>query len=93
MRQFPDKKLSSSKLAYIYKRYKIRKKKIGHTKVLTDKQKRKIRFQIPDARDQLNEFIRKGFRIIYVDEMMVTKSSMPTHAYSLKNERIRIDHW
>ena len=74
--------MSSSKLAYIYKRYKVRKKKIGHTKVLDDKQRRKIRFQIPHARDQLNEYIKKGFRIIYVDEMMVTKSSMPTHAYS-----------
>jgi len=37
MREYPDKKLSSSKLAYIYKRYKVRKKKIGNTKVLTDK--------------------------------------------------------
>ena len=35
----------------------------------------------------------KGFRIIYVDEMMVTKSSMPTHAYSEKNKRIKIDYW
>ena len=41
----------------------------------------------------MNEFISKGFRIIYVDEMMVTKSSLPTHAYSRKNERIAIDHW
>ena len=24
---------------------------------------------------------------------MVTKSSMPTHAYSVKNKRIEIDHW
>ena len=64
-----------------------------HTKVLNDKQRRKIRFQLPHARDQLNEYIQKGFRIIYVDEMMVTKSSMPTHAYSEKNKRIKIDHW
>jgi len=41
----------------------------------------------------LNEFISKGFHIIYADEMMVTKSSIPTHAYSRKNERIKIDYW
>ena len=34
MREFPGKKLSSSRLAYIYKKHKIRKKKIGNTKVL-----------------------------------------------------------
>ena len=84
MRQFPDKKLSSSKLAYIYKKYKIRKKKIQNTKVLNDKQKRKIRFQLPHVRDQINDHIKRGFRIIYADEMMVTKKSMPTHAYSQK---------
>ena len=37
MRMFPDKRLSSSKLAYIYKKYKIRRKKIGNTKILNDK--------------------------------------------------------
>ena len=93
MRVFPDKKLSSSKLAYIYKRYKIRFKKIGNTKVLTDVQKRRIRFQIPLVRNQMNEHIQRGFRIIYADEMMVTKSSMPTHAWSQKNQRIKVDRW
>jgi len=57
MRVFPDKKLSSSKLAYIYKKHKIRKKKICNTKILTDVQKRKIRFQLPLVRDQVNEHI------------------------------------
>ena len=93
MRVFPDKKLSSSKLAYIYKKYKIRKKKIGNTKILTDDQKRRIRFQLPEVRDQVNDHIARGFRIIYADEMMVTKKSIPTHAYSQKYQSIRIDHW
>ena len=35
-RQFPDKKLSPKKLQSVYKKYKIRKKKIRHTKILTD---------------------------------------------------------
>ena len=93
MRVYPDKTLSSSKLAYIYKKYKIRKKKIGNTKILTDVQKRKIRFQLPQVRDQVNDYIQRGFRIIYADEMMITKSSIPTHTYSQKNQRIKIDHW
>ena len=25
--------------------------------------------------------------------MMVTKSTLPTHEYSLKNQSIKIDHW
>ena len=35
----------------------------------------------------------RGFRIIYVDEMMVTKSSIPTHAYSQKKQMLKIDYW
>ena len=36
MHQFPHKKLASKKLSQIYKKYKIRKKKIKITKILSD---------------------------------------------------------
>ena len=34
---------------------------------------------------------QQGFRIIFIDEMCVTKSTIPTHEYSLKNQPIEID--
>ena len=32
-----------------------------------------------------------GFRVIYLDEMMVTTSRIPTHEYNRKNSSIQID--
>ena len=46
MRKFPDKKLAPKKLQMLYRKYKIRKKRIKNTKILNDIQRRKIRFQI-----------------------------------------------
>ena len=36
MRMFPGKKLAAKKLAQVYRRHKVRKKKIRTTKVLND---------------------------------------------------------
>ena len=44
MRVFPHKKLAAKKLSQIYKQHKIRKKKIRHTKILGDVQRRQLRF-------------------------------------------------
>ena len=35
------------------------------------------------AKDELSYYINKGFRIIYVDEVMITKSTIPTHEYHI----------
>ena len=91
MRRFPDKMLAPKKLQSVYKKHKIRKKKIRNTKILTDVQRRKIRFLVPEVREKLDAYRNDGFRIIYCDEMCVTKSTMPTHEYSLKNQEIKID--
>ena len=49
MKRFPDKKLAPKKLQSVYKKHKIRKKKIKNTKILNDIQRRKIRFQVKDV--------------------------------------------
>ena len=41
---FPAKKLAPKKLQSIYKKHKIRKKKVKINKILDDVQRRKIRF-------------------------------------------------
>ena len=43
-------------------------------------------------RDQIREYRRRGFRIIYLDEMMVTTRTMPTHEWSLKNTNATISY-
>ena len=89
---FPQKKLAPKKLAQIYREHKIRKKKLKVTKILGDVQKRQIRFQVPEVKESLQAAIEDGFMVIFVDEMMVTKSIIPTHDYSQKNTPIQIDH-
>ena len=41
---------------------------------------------------ELRQYQRQGFRIIYLDEMMVTTRTMPTHEWSLKNTNVLIDY-
>ena len=89
---FPQKKLAPKKLSQIYKQHKIRKKKIRMTKILDDVQRRKIRFQVPEARESLQAAYNDGFHVIYVDETMVTKSTIPTHEWSQKNASVQIDY-
>ena len=78
------------KLLKIYKEAGIKKKKIRQAKILSEVSLRKIRFQIPEARDKLNHYISRGFRIIYLDECMVTKTTLPTHAWSNLKSNIDI---
>ena len=53
MKEFPNKKLAAKKLSQIYHKYKIRKKKLRNTKVLTEVQLRRIRFYAPEVKEEL----------------------------------------
>ena len=39
--------------------------------------------QLKNRNDFFSYYINKGFRIIYVDEVMITKSTIPTHEYHI----------
>ena len=92
MKRFPDKKLAPKMLSHIYKKHKIRKKKINLTNILGDVEQRKIRFQVPEVREAIQGAIDDGYHVIFVDEMMVTKSTIPSHDWSQKNSQIQIDY-
>jgi len=40
----------------------------------------------------MRQYRERGFRIVYLDEMMVTKSTMPTHEWSVRNEHVQISY-
>ena len=50
---FQDKTIKTYKLRKIYRQYGIKKKKLRKTKILSDIQKRTIRFQVPGVQDKL----------------------------------------
>ena len=84
--------MSSSRLQRIYKANKVRKKKVRITKILNKKQRRKLRFRVPEVQEEIKEWRSRGFRIIYLDEMMITTRTMPTHEWSLKNTNMTMSY-
>ena len=92
MRVFPTRKLSKSRLHRIYKKYRVRRKKVKITKVLNNRQRKRIQRYIPDVQKEINYYKERGFRMVYIDEMMVTKSTIPTHEWSNKLENFEIGY-
>ena len=62
----------------------MRKKKVKVTKIPNRKEKKKIKRSIQEAKKELDEYRAKGFRIIYIDETMVTKSTITTREWNKK---------
>ena len=91
MKSFPNKKISSSTLKNIYKKHTVRKKKVRITKIPNRKEIKKITRNIMEAKADLEYYRSKGFRIIYVDETMVTKSTIATHEWTNKYKNFEID--
>lgn len=77
MNAFPKKRLKPWKISKIYKAHCIRKKKICIAKPSSMRIRRKIRREVPRVREELQHYINRGFRILYLDETMITKSTVP----------------
>ena len=82
VRNYPEKSLKRTRLIKIYKEYKIKKKKIKITKIINRKQRQKIKKKLSESRTELLVYIRRGFRIIYLDELMITKRTIGQMDYS-----------
>ena len=91
-RRFPGKKLTVYRLRKVYRDHGIRRKKIKNSKVITDFQKKKIYKEAELARDKVAELQGLGYRILFVDEIVTTKSTIPTHEYSALKEPFTIDY-
>jgi hypothetical protein len=88
---FPEKLLTSYRLRKVYREQKIRKKKVKHTKRPNRKTRRRIAIKASELRLKYDDLTRKGFRIVQLDEMMVTKRTFPTHAWSLPGHNMELD--
>ena len=90
-RCFPSKKISSTTLARIYKKHAVRKKKVRVTKLPNKKERKKIKRSTEQAKADLEHYQWRGFRIIYIDETMITKSTIGTHEWSKKHQNYEMD--
>ena len=88
---YPDRQISERKYWSIYKRYHIRKKKIRITKINDANRERRIRKEMDFMARQLEEMRAKGFRLVFLDETMVTTKTIPTHEWSCENQQMQVD--
>ena len=79
------------KLRSIYKKFKIKKKSIKHTKIVNQKKQLEIDELSLKLSRQLRFLIEKGFRAVFLDEMMVTKRTIPIGDWSLPTVHSEID--
>ena len=91
-RRFPNVKLSVSKLSMIYRKNKIKKKKIKFTKIANRKQRKRISIHQRDTKQRVQDCIDRGFRIIYIDEFIVGKNTIQTHDYSKEHVNLCLDY-
>ena len=91
-RQFSLMKISTWKLAQIYKQHGIKKKVIKHTKLRTPRQETRMKQQVTVIAVELQELIDQRYTIIYLDEVMFTTRTVLSREYSNKNQNIQIDY-
>jgi len=88
LRRFPDRQISESQYWRLYRKHHVRKKKIRITKVNDANRERRIRRETEFMAQQLRVMMQRGFRIVYLDETMVTTKTIPTHEWSGVNHQI-----
>ena len=64
---------------------------IRSTKTKTEKQEKNYRKALKTYRADIKRAIQDGFRIVQVDEAMVTKRTFQTRAWSNKNQNLLLD--
>ena len=61
------------------------------SKNINSKTMRRIKTCKNTSKNELQEYIDRGFKIFYIDETMITKSTIPTHEYTASNYRFEIN--
>ena len=81
-RRYPESNASLYMLRKLYKEHKIRKKMVRITKLPTKLQQEDIIMQAAELRQSVQFAYEQGRRIVMLDEFMVTKRTLLTHAWS-----------
>ena len=90
-RQYPDKRIKVYHLRKEYRMAKIRKKKIKRTKVISEDKEWQRLGEAVEAYSGLEQHKAEGYRILYLDEVMTTKSTLPMFEWSALNDNMKVD--
>ena len=84
-KKFPHGYISRYKLRKLYREMKIRKKYLRFTKLPDEPKQIEIAEKAAVLGREIRFALSHGFRLVYLDEMMVTKRSLPKSEWSKKN--------
>ena len=90
-RRYPNSKITVYKLRKLYSQMKIKKKVISRNKIPSRNDLEKITIQAAEYANDIQMAIERRFRIIQLDECVVTKNTIPKTAWSLKKMNIELD--
>ena len=78
-------------LSKIYRNHNIKKRKITWKKKVNNKSQEEIKREKSKLLKQIEKIRKQGYRIIFIDETMFTKSAVPKIEYCLPSENLNID--
>ena len=81
-RRFPDMRLSVGKIREIYREHKVKRKFLREVKYVTPAHWLRINSLAKEAYQQMSDYVRRGFSIIYLDEVCFTKTTLPKLCWS-----------
>ena len=90
-RRYPESKITVYKLRKLYSKHKIRNKCIKYGKVPRVASLMDIVMQAVDLSQEVQDGVDRRFRIIQLDECVVTKKTAPKHAWTLPKTNITLD--
>ena len=81
-RKFTNKLIAPMSLWRLYKRHGVKRKAVRKAKQLPDGGEPRWRQQMIQAREGVRQAIKDKAKLIYIDEIVFSKSSMQTHDFS-----------
>ena len=89
--KFPSGKLNPTLLSKVYRKHRIRRRRIVWKKkdpTLTEEELQREKRKM--AR-QLEKVQKEGYRVIYIDETMFTRTTVPKSEYCLPKDNMSVD--
>ena len=85
-RQYPEMRISVNKIREIYKKHMVRRKVLQEQKMVTRPHLQRIDEEARRALQEFREYVRRGFNIVYLDEVCFTKTTLPTLCWSATHD-------
>ena len=90
-KEFPDGHLNPTLLQKVYHQHKIKKRALRWFKVPNHPDPEKARQQLTTMKRLLTRARNDGYRVVYLDEICFTRTTVPKTEYCLQKENVAAD--